>query len=797
MVSAVAWVGLPLLLWAVGTGVGLLAERLARVKLSNGLLAPLGACVAVVLVLPVYRLGGTAPVAAPLLVAVAVLGLVLARRTLVQRVRLGFCGAAGLAAGAVYLAPVVLSGHWTWLGYNFVNDPANNMLFVDHLGAHGFDAPTGPPSSATRMVGDAIGAHYPFGAFTLLATLRGVLGVETAALYQPFIATLAGLSATSLAVLARRLGMRAPWAAALGALSVCASLTYDYSAHGGVKEIALVLVLVTAAALAREGMDARWRPGAFALAAIVLAAGVGVFSAAAGAYVALLAVVLAAAYAIEVPRPPLRRVLAATGLAAVAFLLAALPTLMDALSFLTDTAPVFSGEGGLSGPNSTVVLGYLARPLPLYQALGIWPADDYRFPLEGGRWAFTLVAMALAGALIAAAVVLELRRRRLGALLLLAPTLLTYAIAAPRLAPYPDAKLLVVLSPAAVFAAGIGAWRLCGSPRLRVPALLAMGVVAAGIVLSDALAYHNVRLAATTRMEALQDAAEHAPAGGLLLLNEWEEYGKYFARSRQINTGSESFSPAPVVPRENVPIFATSFDTDQMTLEYVEAFPSLLLRRAPDASRPPANFERTYRNAYYDVWRRRPAPQVFEHLSLQELQRRGIPARCADVRAMAKRVRPGERLVGVRAGESPRLDIPERPPAGWNENAVPGTVTPGTPGDPSGTVRVDGGRYRAWVRGSTGRPLTVTVDDRAVGRASGVNTPGQWLPAGDLELAAGTHRLGLRRPGGGLGPGDGYAGEIGPVVLEPVLEQQLVSVPARRAAATFCRGAWDWVERVG
>ena len=262
MVSAVAWVGLPLLLWAVGTGVGLLAERLARVKLSNGLLAPLGACVAAVARaagLPAGRDRARSP-----------------RRCSSRSPCSASCSRAGRSSSACGSGSAAPPG-WppepstsppsccraTGPGWATTSSTTRRTTCCSST-TSALTGSTARPArrprprawSTTRST-----AHYPFGAFTLLATLRGVLDVETAALYQPFIATLAGLSATSLAVLARRLGMRAPWAAALGALAVCASLTYDYSAHGGVKEIALVLVLVTAAALAREGMDAHWRPG--------------------------------------------------------------------------------------------------------------------------------------------------------------------------------------------------------------------------------------------------------------------------------------------------------------------------------------------------------------------------------------------------------------------------------------------------------------------------------------------------------------------------------------------------------
>src|SRR5699024_6457540 len=143
-------------------------------------------------------------------------GFVAGRKGLRQRLHPGWLALGGVAVYAVYLAPVVLTGHWTWLGYNCVNDTANNLVLTQHVAGHGYGAVTDPPSTATAIVGSALASHYPLGSFALLATLRALVPVPVAAAYQPFIATCAALAACSLGVLARRLGVRGPAAAAIG-----------------------------------------------------------------------------------------------------------------------------------------------------------------------------------------------------------------------------------------------------------------------------------------------------------------------------------------------------------------------------------------------------------------------------------------------------------------------------------------------------------------------------------------------------------------------------------------------------
>ena len=134
--NAVGWLLLPALLIALCLGLGLLTSKLLRVRFPAALLAPIGLCVAIVVVMPLYGLGfhGWLP---PGVVAVAALaGLVLARAEL----RSAFAGPA-LAAGGfaylVYMAPVVLSGDWTWTGYNFVNDTAVQFALADYVTQNG------------------------------------------------------------------------------------------------------------------------------------------------------------------------------------------------------------------------------------------------------------------------------------------------------------------------------------------------------------------------------------------------------------------------------------------------------------------------------------------------------------------------------------------------------------------------------------------------------------------------------------------------------------------------------------
>jgi hypothetical protein len=791
--SAAAWVGLPLVFYLLASGLGMVAQRVTRFALLPGLHAPVGACLAVLVALPVIQLGGTAPVTAVLLVVLAVVGLVLGRRALRASLLPGWAGIAALATLALYLAPVVLSGHWTFLGYNFVNDTGTHLAMVDQVGHHAATPPPHQLSTRDQYVTATLGSNYPLGTYGVLSALGALVPVDPAALYQPFIACFAALAAMALATLARGLGVRAPVAAGVGALALGAGLTYQYALHGAIKELGLVLVLAVIAALTREMLDARLHAGAVALLALCLAAGIGVFSVAAAAYGGGSALVVLAALAIERPRPRPATIGLAVAVAAVVLGLAVLPVAGDTLSFGEQASGAFASGGGAVSPT---VLGHLLRPLPIYEALGIWFRDDYRYPLQPGAGEIAgSILFGVAGVLLVLAAVMELRRRRLGALLAVVPAILVYLLASPRLTPYADAKLLVVLSPMAVFAVAMGALYL--RRRSAVVGLLAGVLIAGGVLFTDALAYHHAHLAPEDRLLAVRDAADHARGEGAVMLPEWEELAKYFAGDIPLTVAPESYPPLSVEPRRSEPVFNRSFDLDELRLGYVERWPVLMLRRSPVRSTPPANYVRTYQNAYYELWRRRATPRVLEHLPLQPFGQAAARPRCAQVRALGRRAGPGERLLAVARPSLPTLDPTHPPvrPQSWPDTPDRKLLVPVSRARAPGRVSAPAGRYRVWVRGGGGRAISADIDGRTLTAPQQINTPGGWVELGQVDLSAGSHAVTILWPGASLRPGDGFPGEIGRLVLEP--ERPLTRVTVSPAqAGKLCGLPWDWIERV-
>jgi hypothetical protein len=795
MTELLAWVAAPAILLILLLGLGLLADRLAGTRLAPALLAPLGLVAMIVLATPVYRLHASAAVAIPVVVVASAAGYVLARAELRERLRPGPWAWSALAVYLLYLAPVMLSGHATWSGYNFVNDTAANFILADLLVHHGATAP-GAGSGTAQTATYLATSGYPIGSYSVLATLAPLTGAPIHAVFQPLLSAFAALAAMSLTEVARRAGLRPAAAAMAAAIALGGVLLYRYTLHGAIKEIALVALLATSAALAAVALERRLDVRSVALVAVGCLATVLVFSAAAGAYALALGVALLAAALLSPNRPSGRHLARLAAVAAGAALVVLLPSLGSTLDFADVVRDVFRSDGGVS----TGYFGQLLRPLPVTETAGIWLGRDYRVEAEAGLGGLNAALVTVAIALAALGVGVCAARRRFAPLILLAATLLPALALAHFVSPYADGKLFVALTPAVVLVAAIGALTLVQSPRaaVRAAGVAAALLLAGGVLASDLYGFRETPLAPTDRVASLEDAADHIPGNGLWLFNEWEEFGKYFMREQSISPASEAESARPVELRRRQPLFGRWFDLDLQRLAYVQGFEGVIMRRSPAASRPPASFRMIYRNRYYELWQRDPNVRVREHLPLQGSHRATAVASCGAIRALARRARPGERLIAAsRPGIARVSPFVARRPRDWYPNpAARGTVVPAGPGTMRGGATVPGGRTRVWLRVSVGRPFEVRVDGRRVGSVQQVNTPDQWLEAGTIDLAPGSHRVEVRREGASLRPGDSYRGELGPLALEPLRPHRLVSIAPSAAGAGLCGRPWDWVERV-
>jgi hypothetical protein len=790
-----AVLGAPVLMWALCLGCGLALERVLRVRLSNALLLPLGLCVAIALIYPGYAAGAGDALAIVLLLVVAVAGFLFAKDGVRARLNPGMAGVAGLAVYVLYVLPLIASGHWTWSGYDFVNDSAFEMLFASHIKGYGLLLGNIPETSEREFLVSYLNTDYPLGTQSLLGTLSGLSATDVAVLYQGFIASLAALGAVALAALTRGLlGTRR--AALAGFAALAANLTYQYALQGNIKELGLLATLCAGIAVGAEAI-ALARPYAGAvLMAVVVAAALAVYNAVAVPFLGALVLFLGLGMMFVRREMPSRGWIGPLVLGCCVAGLLAIPSLLSFQTFFNFAHGAQSSAAGMYAQ-----LGQLLRPLPLSQLSGVWLAGEYRLAIASHHAGLltTLATLAILAAILPC-VIWALGRRQLGVPVALGTVGLVLLVMFSRVSPYAQGKLLAICSPLVVLGGLAGFLSLRGR-RLGALGLALAAASSLAIVVSDLLAYSHDRIAPTARIEAIRQTGDHFAGQGLVLWNEFDEYAKYFARAARISVPFEALTPGQVQLRAPTYFYGRYFDLDQELLSFVEGYPIIVTRRSPDASRPPANYKLVYENAYYQGWRRTSAPHVLEHLPLQQLFSPSAPIACGVLGPIVATAPRGSRLVVAVAPEVSwfePLSDPRRS-GGWSADPnLPGTVMTHTSGHAQGTVSVKrAGSYAVWAQGDFPRRAQVQLDGRTVGSVAGSNTPGQWLRATTLRVGAGRHQLRILTSAGHrhFGPQEWAPGTIGAVELQLRAPERLRTLALSRWR-TLCGREADWVEVV-
>jgi hypothetical protein len=805
VVYVAAWVLLPALLVALSLGCGLFVERLSMSRLPGALLVPLGLAAIVVLARATMTVDLTAELGTPLVVAAATAGYVLGRERLRSApVDIWAVGAA-LAVFAVYAAPVMLSGSATFLGYTVLGDTAVHFTLIDRIATHGTSLGGLPDSSYRSTLEAYFGSGYPLGAHAALGAVRPLAFIDVAWAFQPFLAFIAASLALTIVGLLRDV-VHAGWRpAAIAVLAAQPALAYAFAAQGSVKEIATLWIVPLLAALvaALAALPASWfGPGRFQYRAVHLfplavasAAGIAVIGVAVVPWLG--PVLLVGLWVVVRHRPRFAsRIAALAGVFTVGVLLLSLPTLVDLGDYLDITREVVTTGTGL---------GNLFAPLDGLQVFGIWLSGDYRVQPDPGSGldarllTHLLIALAAVSSLVGVAWLV--RRRALGPLLYVASSLVALWYVTEAGTPWADAKALAIAGPAVLLAACLGAVALEGRGPRRAAAAVVAALLAVGVIVSNALIYHDVSLAPRERLAELAEVGDRTSGRGPLLYTEFEEFGKHFLREAAPVGATEGIQTPGLMPRladGGGPAFATAANVSTLLPEDVNRFRLLVQRRGPDGQRPPAGWRRTWVGRYYELWNRGFGPQVVAH--------RAAPmTRCGDLRRLARRARgvDGRLAAATTPPVSQLLPAEQQLPFGWA--ALPdgsGLVQTVGPGAVRGSVTVPrAGTYEVWLAGAFARPVEVRIDARRVGKAGDeLSQPASWIELDEIPLGAGRHQVELIRGGGTLAPGNGDGRRlIGPLVLRPSRASNRVSeLPARRWRSLCGRTiAWAEVIRPG
>jgi hypothetical protein len=784
-----AWIVFPLVLGMLSLGCGLLVERTSGVELPRALLPPLGLALIIVEADLVTMTGGTAQLATPLAIALAIVGFGLGA----HRLRRSGIWALACAAATfvVYAAPIVLSGQATFAGYITLDDTSTWLALTDRVMDHGRTLTGLAPSTYQQVLTDYLTGGYPLGAFMPLGLGGKLTGQGIAWLFQPTIAFYGAMLALAIYAASARLVSSRVLRALVGFLGAQAALLFSYSLWSGIKELVAAAMIALVCASVAATID-RWHtlrptlPSALAVAALF-----AVLSPAGAVWLLLPMIV---AIAVLSPHGLRRSARIGAALAGMIALLS-IPSIAIARSF-------FGGASGGEITSSTGVAN-LGHPLDALQVFGIWPATDFRGRPHDVPATDVLIAILLVG--VAAGLVLAWRRHAWGMPLYLATGvsgfLLVLGLEHVGLSsPWLNAKAMADASPALVGAGVAGAAALFETGR-RVEGAVIGAAIAAGVLWSNGLSYSNAWLAPRQALGELQNIGNQFAGQGPALMTDPEPYGtRHFLRNLDPEGASER--RRRVIPLLNGQGLAKGVyaDLDQFQLGGILVYKTLVLDRSPSESRPPSVYRLVWSGRYYDVWQRPDAyPQILEHAPLGDsLQPGGVPG-CSEVMRLAAVAGPSGRLAAAPRTPGVVVDFAGVPlPNGWRSDAG-GHVFPTKGGALAKDFTVPrADRYGLWLGGSFRDRVRLYVDGRLVADARDRLTPSGYEPLGQVVLGAGGHRLVLRYSGADLYPGSGGSQfALGPLILSRGPEGVPVRYVPSADAGTLCGRDLDWIEALG
>lgn len=782
-----SWLLFPVLLLTLSAGCGLLVRRAGGTTLPATLVAPVGFTV-VVLVGEMASIDSAfADLAAPVTVALAVAGFLLSRGAWPDRIE-GWALWAALGVFVVYAAPVIASGDPTFTGYIKLDDTATWLALTDRIADAGRDLSGLAPSTYEATLDFNLDSGYPIGAFTPLSIGSTLLDRDPAWLFQPYLATMAALLALCLYQLAGEVVRRLPLRAAIAFLAAQPALLFGYYLWGGVKEVAGALLLALLAALLPAAVSSPRLDWRAALPPALAAAATLALLTAAGAAVWLLPMLLLGALAVAL-RHGARATLSRLALVAALALLVSLPWLLDAGLLPRDS-------GALTDPGE---LGNLIGPLSPWQAVGIWPSGDFRADPGDAFATVALIAVALGAAALGLARIWA--RRALGPAAFVAGFLVGAAILVAIGSPWVGGKALATCAPAVLFAACLGAAFLW-ERGLRVEGGVVLGLIALGVLWSNALGYREAFLAPFDRLSELEQIGERIEGQGPTLMTEYEPYGaRHFLREADPESAGEL--RRRVVPLNSGAPLETgeTADIDQFALSGLLEYRTLVLRRSPLASRPPLPFQLVEEGEDYEVWQTDDSAAPLSHLPLGEGQETAATPSCGEIEALARE--PG--VLHLAAAARPaatvipmsRLSLP----SDWVTGGDGSYASPESAGTAEGEIDLSrSGEYGVWLGGSLRGSVEIFIDGQFVGEAgTEVDHAGQYRELASVRIPAGRHRIALTyeepsplAPGGG---GERFA--IGPLALSlGAAADSRVEIVDAGEADSLCGRPLDWVEGI-
>jgi hypothetical protein len=788
----------PVVLALLCLGAALLVDRLSGGFLAAMLFPAVGAAALIVVSQLATYVVPLAPATPYLLAALAAAGVALGRGRLRALADAWPGSLAQLIlfplAYALALAPVLLAGRPSFSSYLALADSAVHMIGADFLIAHGQDySHLDLHNSYGQVLNAYYNTSYPSGADTLLGASTRLLRLPLIWTFQPFTAFMLATAVGPAWALVRRLGLDRGWAVAGALVVTLPALVYGYELIGSVKEIVALPLILSMGALVVGHRRWLWEGARGAIPfGLLVAGGVAALGVAFGTWALAAALVLAVVAGTDIARDgrSIRRLAGLVAVGALVLIVGAWPTWAN----LSGSLHVAEAIASTSNP------GNLHSPLHSTQLLGVWLAGSYGQLPTGVALTLSsiLIALVLLVALVGAGNVVRARRYALAGWLAL--TILLWLLLSRYATTWAGAKTLMLTSPAVVLIAWAGIAALRASPRslLRIAAWPLAIMLVGAVLASDALQYHSSNLAPTARYDELASVNARFAGRGPALFTDFDEYALY--ELRDLDVGGPDFVYPPPALAHAAGGHGLPVALDRVAPAVLGAYPLIVTRRDPLATRPPSAYRLAWQGSYYQVWARRPgATPAIAHVAPS-----GPPSsQCRQIRRLGHAASsPRARLVAASAPQVVAVPIPRsrlRRPPGW-ARARQGILMR-RPGVLRIALRLPhGGSWELWLKGDVMRELSIALDGRPLGSIAGqiggnslVTNTFAPLP---LRASTGLHTLTIARPGADLAPGDGGAAVLSAILLTPAGlagQPTLRAVPAARARS-LCGHPLQWVE---
>jgi hypothetical protein len=439
------------------------------------------------------------------------------------------------------------------------------------------------------------------------------------------------------------------------------------------------------------------------------------------------------------------------------------------------------------------------------QVLGTWLWSSYKLLPTGRDLALTYVLIAVTLLACIGGAVRIVRRRQYPLAGWLVLMLAVWLLFASYSTAWVSAKTMMLTSPAVLLTAWAGVAALRASTLRRTAPLLALAI-AGGVVASDAMQYHSSNLAPTARYEEMASLDSRFAGSGPTLFTDFDEYALYELRDMDVG-GPNFIYPPPTLTGSLIgngggddPTHGAVVDLNRIMPVDLRAYPLIVTRRDPTATRPPFAYHLAWQGNYYQVWARQPgARPSFVRLGPSAPS----PSECRRVERLALvAVSHRARLVVASAPELVTIPVgATHHPSAWRGGPV-GLVMQG-PGHLSAEFSVShAGAWNLWLKGEIMRAVRVSVDGHhlgSVGAQLGGNSlnPDVMAPL-TVALSAGRHRLSITRGGFSLAPGNGGWGILEGITLTPdgSAGRDALRIVPTGDWPSLCGHAYDWIEAV-